>query len=129
MRINFVIVIIVIVTHEADVIIVNQLVYVAVRGALNICVIFDDTDVFALLIHFYCREKLSSGVTMKSLIAGRCVIDIKATANRHRSITNYLPGVLALSCCDTTSYLYGIGKARILKSHPDAMAYRMMAIC
>ncbi len=104
-------------THEeADVIIVNQLVDLADKGASNIRVVCDDTDVFVLLIHFYCREKLNCCVTMESPISGRCVIDIKATANKHINITDYLPGAHALSGCDTTSYLYGIGKATALKA-------------
>ena len=58
-------------THEeADVIIVNQLVDLAVRGAQTISVVCDDTDVFILLIHFYCKERLTCGVTMESPIAG-----------------------------------------------------------
>ena len=44
-------------THEeADVIIINQLVHLAQRNASNICVVCDDTDVFIVLIHCYCRE-------------------------------------------------------------------------
>ena len=46
-------------THkEADVIIINQLVHLAQRNVSNICVVCDDTDVFILLIHFYCRERI-----------------------------------------------------------------------
>ena len=114
-------------THEeADVIIVNQLVDLAVRGASNICVVCDDTDVFVLLIYFYCREKLDCGVTMMSPVAGRCVIDIKATANKHRNIADCLPGVHALSGCDTTSYIYGIGKARVLKVLNSGKALKLL---
>ena len=96
-------------THEeADIIIVNQLMIVAENGASNICVVCDDTDVFVLLIHFYCREKLDCNVSMESPIAGRSVIDIKATANKHRDIADNLPGLHALTGCDSTSYIYGI---------------------
>ena len=45
-------------THEdADVIIVNQLVDLAGRGANNIRVVCDDTDVFILMLHFYCGKE------------------------------------------------------------------------
>ena len=47
---------------------------------------------------------------MESPVPGRKVVDTKATANKHRNITDHLPGVHALSGCDT-SYLNGIGKA------------------
>jgi hypothetical protein len=78
-------------THdEADVIILHQLAYLAASGAMNICIICDDTDVSVLLIHFYCTEKLECGVTMESPSAGRCVVDIKATASKHKNITEYL---------------------------------------
>ena len=116
-------------THEeTDVIIVNQLVDLALRGTSNICVVCDDTDVFILLIHFYCKEKLNCGVTMESPIAGRCITDIKATANKHRNITDYLPGVHALSGCDTTSYHYGIGKATALKSLSSGTSLKLLGM-
>ena len=76
-------------THEeADVVMVNQMVPVAVRDASNISVVCDDTDVLVLLVHFYCKLKLVCGITMKSPIVGRDVIDIKATANNHMDITD-----------------------------------------
>lgn len=103
-------------THEeADVIIVNQLVYLATKGASSISVVSDDTDVFVLLLYFYCKEKLTCEVFMQSCIAGRRIVDIKATATKHSNIAEFLPGVHALSGCDTTSFLYGIGKATALK--------------
>ena len=91
---------------EADVIIVNQLVDLADRGVNNICVVCDDTDVFILMLHFYCGKNLP--------VPGRKVVHTKATANKHRNITDHLPGVDALSGCDT-SYLNGIGKTTALK--------------
>ena len=39
--------------------IVQSMVYLLVRGALDICVVCDDTDVFELLVHFYNRAKLN----------------------------------------------------------------------
>ena len=60
------------ITHEeADVIIVNQVVGLADKGASNICVVSDDTDVFLLLLYFYCKEKLDCNITMTSAIAGK----------------------------------------------------------
>ena len=51
---------------------------------------------------------------MESPVPGRKAIDTKATANKHRNITDHLPGVRALSGCDA-SYLNAIGKATALK--------------
>ncbi|KAK4328552.1 hypothetical protein Pmani_001029 [Petrolisthes manimaculis] len=101
--------------EEADVIIVNQLVYLAPKGASTISVVSDDTDIFVLLLYFYCKEKLTCEVFMQSPNAGRGTVDIKATPTKHSNIAEFLPGVHALSGCDTTSFLYGIGKATAWK--------------
>ena len=45
-------------------------------------------------------------MSTESPIAGRSVIDIKATANKHRDIADNLPGLHALTGCDSTSYIY-----------------------
>lgn len=111
--------------EEADVIIVNQLVSLARRGTSSMCVVCDGTDAFDLLIHFYCREQLICNVTMESPIAGRCVIDLKATANKQSNIADSLPGVHALSGYDTVSYPYGTGKVTA-PSWPHAMVQSVM---
>ena len=97
-------------THEeADLIIVNQLMNVAENGASNICVVCDDTDVFVLLYALLLqRETIDCNVSMESPIAGRSVIDIKATANKHRDIADNLPELHALTGCDTNSYIHTI---------------------
>ena len=82
--------------EEADVIIVNHLVYLADQGARNLLVVCDDTDVFILLICFYCGKDLSCGISMESSVPGRTVVDIKATADKHKHIVEHLPGVHAL---------------------------------
>ena len=43
---------------------------------------------------------------MESPVPVRTVVDIKATANKHKHIVEHLPGVHALSACDT-SYFFG----------------------
>lgn len=104
-------------THEeADVIIIHQLLQVASdSGITHIKVICDDTDVFILLIHFYIQKDLSLNVTMESPCAGRTVIDIKNTAQKHQNLVKYLPAAHALTGCDTVSYMYGVGKSTMLK--------------
>ena len=72
--------------EEADVIIVNQIVYLTDQGARNILVVCDDTDVFILLIYFCCGKDLSCGVIMESPIPGRTVVDITATVDKHKHI-------------------------------------------
>ena len=58
---------------------------------------------------------MTCDVTMESPINGRSVVDIKATSDKYKDIIDYLPGVHVLTGCDTSSYLYGIGKATALK--------------
>ena len=97
-------------THEeADVMIINQLLVLVNGGVSHIRVICDDTDVFILLTYYYCREALTCDIIIESHVAGRNVVDIKATAACN------LPAVHALTGCDTTSYFCGIGKSTALK--------------
>ena len=41
---------------------------------------------------------------MESPVPGRTVVDIKATADKHKHIVEHLPGVHALSGCETTGH-------------------------
>ena len=61
--------------EEADTMIVQQVADVKPKKAL---VVADDTDVFALLLHFCCKEDIpaSTSVLMVSPIHGRSMIDI-----------------------------------------------------
>ena len=88
----------------------------------------DDTDVYILLIHFYCREILTLEVTMESPIGGRTAIDIKATATKHANIAGSLPGVHPLSGCDTTAYLYGIGKATAPRTLSSGKSLKLLGM-
>ena len=75
-------------THEeADIIITQQTIHLAKEdeGSL-IRVVCDDTDVFALLVYFFSKEKNKSSLTMESPIQGRSCIDIKETARQNTSI-------------------------------------------
>jgi len=104
-------------THEeADTIIVQQMVKVAGRGSRSIKVVCDDTDVFILMLYFYNTEDLTCDVSMESPIAGRRVIDIKATAIQHKELTSQLPAAHALTGCDTVSFIFGIGKVTAVKA-------------
>ena len=68
--------------EEADAMIVHQVADVRPKKAL---VIADDTDIFVLLLHFYCQGDVpaSTSVLMVSPIHGRTVIDINVTVNQH----------------------------------------------
>ena len=103
------------VTHEeADVIIVNQVVKIAQEHCTSIHVVYDDTDVFVLLIHFYASQDIYTNIYMVPTNTTRSAVDIGATARQHHDIVQYLLPLHALTGCDTVSTIYGIGKKKAL---------------
>lgn len=103
--------------EEADVIIVQQAVKLGMTtGTEQVIVISEDTDVFLLLLYYYSQQKITIPMFMDSPIQGRSVIDIGRSVERHYDI---IPDILAghaLSGCDTTASLYGIGKTKIVNT-------------
>ncbi len=53
---------------------------------------------------------------------------ITSTAHKHKDITDSLPAAHALSGCDTTSYLYGIGKATVLKWAGSGISLQLLGM-
>ncbi len=103
-------------THEeADVIIAQQMVCAATESSSCITIASDDTDVFALLLHFYQLKHLTCTLLMQGTSSQRTVVDIGATATKHASIVQHVLAAHALSGCDTVACLYGNGKARAIK--------------
>ena len=86
--------------EEADVIIPQQVVVLADIGCKTINVICDDTDVFALLAHYFAEESLSVPLIMEPTSRSRSSIDIGATAAKHSGITPQLLAAHAVSGCD-----------------------------
>ena len=70
---------------EADVIIVHHLVRIAPEASDDayIKVVYDDADVFVLLIHFYLEKEMNMNIRMESRCAGRTIIDSRQTALKH----------------------------------------------
>ena len=103
-------------THEeADVVIVQQMVHIALTGAPSIRVISDDTDVFVLLVHFFKSESLTCDLVMVGTSHGRTSVDIKATAQKCAHFVSEILAAHVISGCDTVSYLWGIGKGTVVK--------------
>ena len=73
----------------------------------------DDTDMFALLVYIFSKEKVQASLKMGSPIQGHSYIDIKATARRHASITSILP-LHGLTGCDSIAATYGVGKTKAI---------------
>ena len=90
--------------HEkADILITQHTMHIAKKYTEPmVCVMCDDTDVYALL--YQCS------LTMQSPIHGRSCIDIKGTTLKHAKITPYLLALHALIGCDTVAATYGIGE-------------------
>ena len=80
-------------THEeADNIIVQQAILVAVKEQKHVTILVDDTDVYALLFLHYLQQGLQIPMVMESPIKENTVIDIQATVEKHRAI---IPSLLA----------------------------------
>ena len=83
-------------------------------GESRVCVLYDDTDVFALLVYFFSREQLHASMTMESPIHGRSCIDIKETARQHDAIIPTILHLHALTGCDSVAATYGLGKTKAI---------------
>ena len=103
-------------THEeADNIIVQQAIAVAVAQQKPVTVLADDTDVYALLLYHYLEQGIQTPMFMESPVKERTVVDIQATVKKHQNI---IPAILAghaLTGCDTVAPCFGIGKGKMLK--------------
>ena len=101
--------------EEADLIITQQAIHLAKEDEESrVCVLCDDTDVFALLVYFFSREQLQSSVMMESPIHGRSCIDIKETARQHDAIIPAILPLHALTGCDSFAATYGLGKTEAI---------------
>jgi len=98
--------------EEADVIIIQQMVHLMLRGANPIQVICDDTDVVILLVHFYFTLQLICSETT----FGSITIHIKATSEKHAHAASPLLHAHAFTGCDIIQYLFGIGKGTAIKT-------------
>ena len=98
------------ITHEeADIIIINQLLWVVKeKPQARVLVICDDTDVFVLLTHYYTTEKMECQLFTQGPTRGRKLISIQGTALNTRTNLNTDPELLlplhALTGCDSVSH-------------------------
>ena len=86
---------------EADVTLIAYLLQAAESGKSVIRILTDDTDVFVLLVYWVWKMRLHSAVQMESW--NGVVIDINATCLLLGSKCLQLPGMHAISGCDTVS--------------------------
>ena len=104
-------------THEeADLIMVQQAYQpVLYYGTKIVSIISDDTDVFAILLHFYWKLNQKTEVLMQSTYNARTLIDIGETVHGNMSIIPSIMTADALSGCDTVAPYHGIGELTIEK--------------
>ena len=99
-------------THEeADIRLVMHALWSYEREEARVCVISDDTDVFALLCYHYHKSGSSAPLMMKPSVHGRVCVDIPATVNKHPTLIPQVLAIHAISGCDTVAASYGIGKS------------------
>ena len=105
-------------THEeADIIITQRAMSCSLSGKC-IRVVYDDTDVLVLLVHFHhikCRGRNSAPMIMSSLMKELTVIDIDTTATANSGIADDLLAFHGISGADTVAPLHGVGKTTIIK--------------
>ena len=111
--------------EEADLIITQQAILSSVQNK-KVVVVSEDTDVFAMLLHFYKINECSESMYMASpknrssknqeLSGERHVIDIKDTAEKHAELSKFILQVHALTGADTVPALYRIGKKKALNA-------------
>ena len=80
-----------------------------------VSVICDDTDVFALLLHFVAEMKPKGQLCMCSPVKDRAVINIIQSVKVHTSIVPNLLDLNTLTGANTPAGTFGIGKIKALK--------------
>ena len=106
--------------EEADVIMINQLLWVVTTSSTtkSVKVICDDTDVFALLIHYVHTENIENTIIMQATKNGHPIIDIHEVIEKmiaEKLDTALILQVHALSGCDTVAAYYRKGKKNSTK--------------
>ena len=102
------------VTHEeADITLCSYMLKAAASSAETVRIVCDDTDVFVLLVYWTWRKTIRKNIQMEKWDG--TVLDIHATVVKLGEKCSQLPGMHALSGCDTVSYPYGKGKKSALK--------------
>ena len=98
----------------------------------NVTAVTDDTDIFALLIHFYHKHNCTASMYMTSPknhgkrktttthpLPDNRLIDIKASVAKHHSLCPFILQIHGPTGNDTTAALLGYGKKKILNAVND----------
>ena len=96
--------------EEAD----TRMVLHAILEDTNVVVVSKDTDVLVIMVYAFAKFEPSKEWYLK--IDHKKYVDVKSIVNHFgRNICLKLPHIHAITGCDTTSFLHGIGKVKVLK--------------
>ena len=102
------------VTHEeADITLCSCMLDAAASSAETVRIVCDNTDVFALLVYWTWRKTIRKNIQMDKWDG--TVLDIHTAVDKLGDKCGQLPGMHALSGCDTVSYPYSKGNKFALK--------------
>ena len=103
--------------EEADIVIVQQAIWVVVKEprSVTVSVLVDYTGV-------YLEQGLETPILMEYPIKEKTVTDITATIKQHQDIIPVILATHSLTGCDTVCTFFGIGKWPILKVLRDGSA-------
>ena len=76
--------------EEADVTVVNQVMFAARQGRKTIHVVCDDTDVFVFLIHFYKTLQITNQIIMVPTSLNRTMANIGDPVKKHHNIVQHI---------------------------------------
>ena len=99
--------------EEADGIVVQQAIAAALQDK-NVRVVSEDTDVWAMQVHFYQAMSIAGSVIMSPPSKERTAIDVGATIAKYSAIGPDLLAIHAISGADTVASHYGIGKGKAI---------------
>jgi len=99
---------------EADITMISYLLQAAESGMVVIRILSDDTDVFVLLMYWVWAMQLHNVCSIQMERWNGAVIDINASCMLLGQKCLQLPGMHALSGCDTVSYPFNKGKISAL---------------
>ena len=102
---------------EADYIVPQQVEAAIKHGNRVIKVISADTEVFVLLCYHYLKRDWSQAeVYFEDFQAGKKIVSIRKTVEKHVNIIPSLTALNVISGCDSVPGMFGIGKAKALSA-------------
>ena len=103
----------------ADITLCSYMLEAAASSAETVRIVCDDTDAFVLSVYCTWRKTIRKNIPLEKWDG--TVLDIRATMDNLEEKCCQLPGVHALSGCDTVSYPYCKGKKVLMNNDIDGL--------